>query len=365
MRKLFRRLKYWAGSRRQAAELAEEMEFHRALSEEPGGAGRRSMGNMTLASEDARGVWIWPWLESFWQDLTYGIRGMRRQPGFTLIALLTLGSTIGINTSLFTAFNAIAMRPMPVKEPARVVNIFRMSGTNVGGFSIAEFRYVAEHSKSFSGVVATSFGDPASVDGHKVNSYYVSGNYFRALGVPMQLGRGFIDQEDVAGKPEAVVVIAYNVWQEWFDADPQLVGKQIRFADVPFTVVGVASQDFRGSGGGPTDAWFPLAAKQMLRPNDPAVMQFLTSANYCCSDMIGRLAPGISREGARAEMEVLLDQFGRQFQANNSGPFGATTPRILLTGTAWLDNPGKKRKSAAGLRAHVPGSHFGSTVGLR
>ena len=110
MRKLSRRLKYWAGSRRRAAELAEEMEFHRAMSEEPGGAGRRSMGNLTLASEDARGVWIWPWIESFWQDLAYAIRGMRRQPGFTLVALLTLGSTIGINTSLFTAFNAIAMR---------------------------------------------------------------------------------------------------------------------------------------------------------------------------------------------------------------------------------------------------------------
>ena len=121
MRKLIRRLKYLAGSRRRAAELAEEMEFHRAMSEAPGGAGRRNMGNMTLAAEEARGVWIWPWIESFWQDLAYAIRGMRRQPGFTFVALLTLGSTIGINTSLFTAFNAIAMRPLPVKEPARAV----------------------------------------------------------------------------------------------------------------------------------------------------------------------------------------------------------------------------------------------------
>src|SRR5260370_26154912 len=105
MRKLIRRLKYWAGSRLRASELAEEMEFQRAMSEEPGGAGRRSLGNMTLASEDARGVWIWPWLESFWQDLAYASRGMRRQPGFTVVALVALGSTIGINTSLFTAFN--------------------------------------------------------------------------------------------------------------------------------------------------------------------------------------------------------------------------------------------------------------------
>src|SRR5260370_9398583 len=180
------------------------------------------MGKMALAGEEARGVWIWPWIESFWQDLAYGIRGMRRQPGFTLVALLTLGSTIGINTSLFTAFNAIAMRPLPGKEAARVVNIFRVSGGNTGGFSIAQFRYLAEHSKSFSGIVTTAFGDAAGVEGHKVNSYYVSGNYFRALGVPMQLGRGFIDEEDHNGKPEPVGVIAYTVWQDWVGAVPHI-----------------------------------------------------------------------------------------------------------------------------------------------
>src|SRR5258708_5301712 len=298
MRKLIRRLKYWAGSRRRAAELAEEMEFHRAMSEEPGGGGRRSMGNLTLASEDARGVWIWPWIESFWQDLAYAIRGMRRQPGFTVVALLTLGSTIGMNTRLFAAFNADAVRRLLVKDPARVVNIFRVSGRNTGGFSIAQFRYLAEHSKSFSGIVATSFGDAAAAEGHKVNSYYVSGNYFRALGVPMQLGRGFIDEEDHGGKPEPVVVIAYSVWQDWFGADPQLVGKQIRFGGVPFTVVGVASQDFRGTVGGPTDAWFPLAAKQLLRPNDATVIQFLTSPIHCLSGTAGRLHPPVSRKTA-------------------------------------------------------------------
>src|SRR5260370_8190309 len=227
------------------------------------------MGKMALAGEEARGVWIAPWSESFWQDLAYAIRGMRRQPGFTVVALVTLGSTIGINTSLFTAFNAIAMRPRPVKEPARVVNIFRVSGGNTGGLSIAQYRYLAEHYKSISGIVSTSFGDAAAAEGHKVNSYYVSGNYFRALGVPMQLGRGFIDEEDRSGKPEPVVVIAYSVWQDWFGADPQIVGKPIRFGGVPFPVVGVASQDFRGTVGAPTHASFPLAPQPFPPPTDP------------------------------------------------------------------------------------------------
>src|SRR5437870_2006807 len=114
MGKLLRRVRYWFGSRQAAADLAEEIEFHRSLAaRDLGGdeaASRRSMGNSTLAREDARGVWIWPWLESFWQDLGYGVRAMRRQPGFTAVALLALGSAIGINTSLFTAFNAVALR---------------------------------------------------------------------------------------------------------------------------------------------------------------------------------------------------------------------------------------------------------------
>src|SRR6266404_2025648 len=100
MRKLIRRLKYWAGSRRRAAELAEEMEFHRAMSEEPGAAGRRSMGNMTLAAEDARGVWIWPLFESFWQALAYAIRAIPRQPRLAVGALLTLGRTTNLNAGL-------------------------------------------------------------------------------------------------------------------------------------------------------------------------------------------------------------------------------------------------------------------------
>src|SRR5882724_10037611 len=102
--KLLRRLRYLLHRRKMDAELAEEMEVHRAMLAEDG-LPPAAIGNATLAREDARGVWIWPWLESFWQDATYAIRNMRRQPAFTITALLALGSAIGINTSLFTIFN--------------------------------------------------------------------------------------------------------------------------------------------------------------------------------------------------------------------------------------------------------------------
>src|ERR1700742_3109330 len=120
MIKLIRRLGFWLSSNRRTAELAEEMEFHRDMLA-AGGAAQAAMGNITLSREDARAVWIWPWLESLCQDAVYAFRTMRREPAFTVTALLALGSAIGLNTSLFTIFNAVALRPWPVHDPSRVV----------------------------------------------------------------------------------------------------------------------------------------------------------------------------------------------------------------------------------------------------
>ena len=114
MRKLLRRVRHLLQSRRWEADLAEEMEFHRAMAERDFGAeNRRALGNLTQAREDARAIWLAPWLGSVWRDFAYGLRMLRRDPGFTLMALAALGSTIAINTSLFTVFNAVALRPWP------------------------------------------------------------------------------------------------------------------------------------------------------------------------------------------------------------------------------------------------------------
>src|SRR5690242_6478441 len=112
--KLLKRIRYWFRRGRMDTELAEEMEFHRAMLAANGSASS-VMGNATLAREDARAVWIWPWLESIGQDLVYGMRTMRREPAFTLTALIALGSAIGVNASLFTIFNAFALRPWTVR----------------------------------------------------------------------------------------------------------------------------------------------------------------------------------------------------------------------------------------------------------
>jgi len=341
--KILRRLRYLLRQRQQERELAEEIEFHRRMSGDP-----RAMGNITRAREEARAVWIWPWLQSVWQDAGYAIRNLRRQPGLALLALAALGFAIGINTSLFTVYNAVAIRPWPVKDPERVVKIFstdpRHEARMFGGIGIAESRYFASQSRAFSGVAATrqepvhfgfeSFGTPSW-------AAFVSGNSFRVLGFRMHLGRGVLPEEDRAQSPEAVAVLSFAFWRDRFGSDLSLVGKQVHIDEVPFTVVGVTPEDFTGAsdGGGRQDVYLPYPALLLLHPTEQWPRDLLTDAEYCCEFAFGRLVPGVSRSQAAAELEVLDRQF-RTSQGTGSRTF-------TLADSAMFNNPGRKRQMAA------------------
>jgi hypothetical protein len=245
--KLLRRIAYWFRHGRHEAGLAEEMEFHRAMTQrdleqqgmtpqDAGHAVRRQLGNVTLMREESRAVWIWPWLESVWQDAAYAMRTLRRKPGFTLVAVLALASAIGVNTSLFTVFNALALRPWPVKDPGRVVNIFHAARERIRGFSLAEFRYLAEHSKTFTGMIAIRDGQSLKLDEQQTGSAWVSGNFFRVLGVEMQHGRGFLPEEDQVGTPLPVAVLSDRIWPNRCAADPPRVGRNVLLKETHVTV---------------------------------------------------------------------------------------------------------------------------------
>src|SRR6516164_1935486 len=238
--KLLRRLRYWLRQREMERDLAEEIDFHRALTGD-----LRGMGNITLAREEARAVWIWHWLQSVSQDVAYALRNLRGQPGFTAVALATLGIAIGFDTSFFTVFNAAALRPWPVKDPSRVVQVFQTDLRGAYGFSPAEYRYLAAHVQSVSGM-SVRRTDLVHLGfesfGQGTRSSFVSANYFDVFGVRMELGRGFLPDEDLIGKPENVTVLSYVLWRDRYGSDWEIVGKTIRVDELPFIVVGVAPE---------------------------------------------------------------------------------------------------------------------------
>ncbi len=305
--KILRRLDYWLNRHKYEAELAEEIAFHRARAQEP-------IGNTTIAREDARAVWIWPWLESVFQDLRYAIRNLRRQPGFALVALLTLGTAIGLNTSFFSVFDAIVLRAWPVKDPSHLVKILSQPKRvqRLEGLPIPEYRYFAEHAKTFRGMIA-AFENPIHLgfEGFGKNSWgiFVSSNYFQTLGVAMDRGRGFLPEEDSLEAPQNVAVLSYSLWRDHYGSDPEIAGKQIRIDDIAFTVIGVAPEEFTGTLSGREDVWIPMASLQLIRPNDPNTRTFLRSADNCCAAVAGRLAANVSRAQAQAELAVLSNQF--------------------------------------------------------
>lgn len=356
MRSLLRRLRARIRYRRLDADLAEEMEFHRALKQreleraglteaEATVMSRREMGNVTLARERSRDIWVAIWLETLWQDVRYALRSLRRQPGFTIAACAALVLGIGLNTSFFTFFNAVALHPWSVADPGSVVTAHYVhasaSGRGTSGFGIAEYRYLRDHARTFSGLIAWRRSG-ARLGHEEIDRQtpfsFVSGNYFDVLGVRMLYGRGFLPNEDRTGAPQAIAILSHRLWERHFAGDAAIVGRVFRVDDVPFTVVGVAPPAFGGTD--PPNAesfWVPLASLQLLSADPAQASSLLTNPTHCCSRLAGRLAPGVTREQARAELEVLSRQYRAHWQWKS-----VRSDPVILSSTALLAQPGVK-----------------------
>ena len=253
------------------------------------------------------------WLEDLRQDVRHALRTLAREPGVALVAVTTLGCAVGLNTGLFTVFNAVVLTPWPVKEPAGLL-------TAVPGVSLGEYSYIRAHARSVSGVAASRCIDDVidgcrlTLDDGGIIANAVSGNYFRVLGVDMARGAGFDDEADRLDVPAAVAVISFETWHRRFDRNPGTVGSAVRLDDVPFTIVGVAEPRFQGTSIERVGIWVPLGALSLLRPR---VVGDATSAGTRSVDV--RLSPGRSREEASAELTLLHRQYGAGRSARPSG----------------------------------------------
>ena len=360
MSRLLRRLWSIVRFRRLEDDLAEELEFHRVMtqqelerdghsSREARLAAHKRLGNLTRSHEDARAVWIWPWLESVWQDVVYAVRSLRRQPGFTLVAIVALGVSIGLNTSLFTVFAGLALRPMTgITEPARVVTVKQASSGGRGpggprgatGLSFPEFRFLADEARSFDGLVAHRWLDvnlESDQVGRSTPAYAVTGNYFDVLGVRMEAGRGFVASEDRRESPARVAVLSHQLWRTRFGATA-LVGREIRIDGVPHTVVGITSPEFTGPGGEFNRVWLPLSSIPTLRANDTFLASLLDRSDDRSINVTGRLAEGTTPPEAAAELQVLSGRF--------RASAGQDASQMLIGGTQFLQGQGANEAPA-------------------
>lgn len=309
--------------RRPEQEFAEEIEEHlRLLTEEHLRRGmtpedarlaaRRSFGAATRFQETQRELRGLPHIDTFLADLRYALRTLARNPGFTLVAVLTLAIGIGVNTTLFTAYNAIALKPLPVPDPYRVVRFERwfehgMQGDIQYAFSYPEFEYFRDHARALKSLIAASWPLPVASPLGRLSGNLVSGNYFQVLQVGAGLGRTFTVEEDGAPGATPVVVLSHNFWTRRFNSDARILGQSIKLNDTAFTIIGVTPENFTGtlSLERVPDFWAPLAMQPALAPG----ADWLHDFEHPRLVILARLAGSSTRQNAQAEAAVLMSQF--------------------------------------------------------
>jgi predicted permease len=315
-------LKRLFSRRRLYYDLSDEMQLHldEKIAElaasgmskiEATAAARREFGNVTLIENDGREVWRWPSIESVLADVRYAARVLRKSPGFTCLAVLTLALGVGASTAVFSLVSAILLKPLPYPNPDRIVlpELVSPPGVNLGSeyfpWGQIQFRLLTRESHPFEAVGAfqndsfnlTGAGEPSFVDGFRVSE-----EFFPALDMSPSLGRTFTAEEDQPGR-EYEVILSDRLWRQRFGADPDVLGKSARLNGYAYTVIGVMPSGFEfpraeempSSFNFPSEAqlWVPLAvaAEPKGGPSELAV--------------IGRLKPGLSIAQAQAAMDLI------------------------------------------------------------
>jgi len=289
-------------------------------------AALRAFGNVTLAQERTRAVWGWLWMETLWQDLRYGWRALRRNPGFTLAAVVSLALGIGANTAIFSALDAVVWRSLPVRDPQRLVIVEEVRGAQRRLLSYPIFRELAARQQELDGVLATGSLSVvrASVEGvgelaaHQLRVRMVSNDYFTVLGLTPILGRAFTPDDDEG------VVISHPYWERQFGRDPSVIGRTITLDRTPFSIIGVGPRNYFGEMAGMSaDLWTPVAAAERL---DRRVL--VESHTVSWAQIIGRLKAGVDRRHAESALTALYRQVLADEIASRKGGRIDQPPRI-------------------------------------
>ena len=368
MNTFFRKLAWFAQRRRKEEQLAAELQFHLEeeaeelqtaglAQDEARRAARREFGNVGLIQEDTRAAWGWPLAEQFLQDLRYAVRAILRNPGFTLVATLTLALGIGANTAIYSFMESILLRSLPVADPESLVVLNWHSrppqdadkqwvhvmhgvqglawpggkGVMVSGmFPYGAFETLREENPVFSTLFGYFNGlkRTLAVRGQATSAgaEYVTGEYFRGLAVSPAAGR-LIDSEDDRPGAAPVAVISFATSLNRFGGPSNAIGLPILVDNVPFTVIGVAPPEFFGVDPAVApDLYLPLHASVLI--DSPRAARMYGDGNFYWIEMMGRLRPGVSMAQAQA---VLAPRF-HQWVATTAKTDGerAKLPALIL-----------------------------------
>jgi predicted permease len=318
---------------REHIEMETQDNIARGMSpEEARYAALRKFGNVRRVQEDARELWSFVGLEQLWQDVRFALRMLRKSPGFTAVAVLTLAFGIGANTAIFSLIDAVMLRSLPVENPAELVLLkwsarkapnlhglmssgdcpSDMSGArlNPQGCSFSEpmYREIAG-ANIFSGTAAFANSGRLDLTGNGsasvISGQLVSGDFFHTMGLKAAVGR-LIDASDDTPAAAPVAVLNYGYWQSAFGGSREVIGRTIELNAVPFTIVGVTEQRFTGiTPGSDYDVWVPLSNQKKISPLQ-GMMDPLggndrrTDVGFWWLTIVGRLKPGTSVAHAQA-----------------------------------------------------------------
>ncbi len=261
-------------------------------------------------------------MSNLWQDLRYGVRRLRKSPGFTGIAILSLALGIGANTAIFSLVDTVLLRPLPVAHPEQLTEVY---GTlhNGADYTIQSYLnykdYRDRSSDVLTGLLAYRFAPMSlSHDGNneRIWGYMVSGNYFAVLGVQPIVGRAFLPEEDQTPDAHPVAVMSYGCWQKRFASDPAIVGRTVALNGHNFTVVGVAPKGFHGTEVAyAAELFVPMAMAHQIEPGSG----WLTSRSDDNLFAVGRLKPGVTIAQAESALTAITLQLATEHPADNEG----------------------------------------------
>jgi predicted permease len=268
---------------------------------------------------------------NFQQDLQGGFRTLKKSPGFTFVAVLSLALGIGANTAIFTIINAVFLHPLPVEEPSRLAEMFTHDTLTVNtnanfqltGTSLPNYEDYRDQNSVFTGLAMVTFPIPLNWGGQaepqQLNGSLVSGNYFDVLGVKPYRGRTFIADGDkkLGGNPE--VVLSYSLWARRFGSDEKFIGQTITLNGTPYTVVGVAPPGFKGivSLGRPDLLWIPITMRDYVLTGQLKALE--NNRRFRWLQIVGRLKPQVDVAQAQAAMKTIAAGLEKEYPRDNKG----------------------------------------------